>query len=86
MKKRDVIELWTYGTYEEESDTDFGLSFDVPKKWLKAKIKELGYKTFNEFYSDYTWDTTESILADAQLDKVVLNIKCGRFGHILWRG
>ena len=29
----------TCGTYEESSDTDLGISFEVPKKRLKLKVK-----------------------------------------------
>lgn len=50
MKKRDFIELWTYGSYDEENDTDFGISFEVPKRWLKQKIQQMRYKNLKEFF------------------------------------
>jgi hypothetical protein len=75
VKKRDVIELWTYGTYDEENDTDFGMSFEVPKRWFKSKLSIIGYKTIEEFLGDYTWDTTISIINMANNDGVLLSKK-----------
>jgi hypothetical protein len=85
MKKRDFIELWTYGSYDEENDTDFGISFEVPKRWLKQKIQQMGYKSLKEFLNDYTWDTTEHLNIEAENEGVLLNRKCGRFGHELYK-
>jgi hypothetical protein len=85
MKKRDVATIWTYGTHESDNDTDFGISFDVPKKWLKEKVKAMGYSSLAEFCNDYTWDTTASLNIEAENENVLINRKCGKFGHELYK-
>lgn len=83
MKKRDIIELWTYGSYDELNDIDFGKSFEVPKRWLKNKISEMGYKSLIGFLNDYTWDKTMILEIEAESENVLLSRKCGRFGHMI---
>jgi hypothetical protein len=85
LKKRDFTELWTYGTYDSLNDTDFGMSFEVPKKWLKTKINEYRCKTLSEFYTTYTWDTTINLHIEAENEGVLLTRKCGMFGHELYK-
>lgn len=84
MKKRDIVELWTYGTYDELNDTDFGISFEVPKSWLREYVvKEWKYPSLKAFLEDYTWDTTLQTYLDGLAAGVVKNVKCGRFGHVI---
>lgn len=75
------IELWTYG--EVESEIDYGISFTVPETWLKEKIKDFQFTNLSEFIDTYLWDISEEIMNDAELEGVLINKKCGKFGHII---
>ena len=85
MKKRDIVTLWTYGEHNEQTDSNAGISFDVPKKWLQPKVKEMGFSSLSEFVDEYSWDTAESLNKSAEQEKVLLNRKCGLFGHELYK-
>lgn len=83
MKRGAFVEIWTYGSYDELNDVDFGMSFEVPKKWLETKISEYNFNSLEDFLNEYTWDLTFTIHNDAKCDRVILNKKSGMFGHTI---
>lgn len=67
------IVLSTYGFYDEDTDSQSVLYFEVPNNWLLGYVKKNGYKTLYEFLDTYTWDTTMDTYARALEDKVIIN-------------
>lgn len=81
----NYLELWTYGEYDSEDSTNYGISFEVPEHWLENKIKNFGFRTIEGFMNNYIWDTSEQLLKQADHDGVLGKVKCGKFGHQLDR-
>lgn len=73
-----VIELWTYGS--PDHDVDFGISFKVPVEWLSIKLKDMGLEILDE---EYSWDLSHTLHNLAIEEKVIIERKCGKFGHVL---
>lgn len=66
-KYNNLIELWSYGNYDEESDLDRGKSFKIEESDL-SKILFFYFDNMyiKDFLNEYTWDWTESILEIAR--------------------
>lgn len=69
----ETIILSTYGSYNENTDEQFALEFEIPKNWLHKYVKANGYKSVDEFLDTYTYDTTMDTYARALEDKVIIN-------------
>ena len=67
------IVLSTYGFYDENTDSQYILFFEVPINWLLRYVKKNGYKTIYYFLDNYTWDTTMDTYARALEDKIIIN-------------
>ena len=67
------IILTTYGYYDEDTDIQSILNFEVPKNWLLEYVKANEYNSITEFLDTFTWDTTMDTYARALEDKVIIN-------------
>ncbi|MFS0841311.1 hypothetical protein [Paenibacillus sp. 1P03SA] len=83
IKKRDKIEIWTYGTYDPDTGSDFGITFEVTKPWFRKLLTELGYRSIIEFFLEYDYTTSEWIYLRASEENAVLSKKCGRYGTLI---
>ena len=45
----------------------------------------MGYKGLNDFLSNYIWDETEFLDVEAENEGVLLNRKCGIYGHEMYK-
>ena len=59
-------------------DSYFGAYFIVPKDWAEKQVREnTNYKDLEEFFDDYTWDTTDGWYDKAFFDGVLLGVELG---------
>lgn len=67
----DVITLSTYGWYDEGTDAQHELCFDVPTDWLTQYTREHFNMELHEFILKYTWGDTMDVYAAALKEKVI---------------
>lgn len=71
-KVENLIELETYGAYDETTDNQESLFFKVPLNWLKEFTLNEFNQTVEEFLDSYIWDTSEIVLRQAEADGLII--------------